>query len=80
MLLLQMFDDRHRREQLAERRALDLLQYLSYKGCLAAAYHLSPEMTIESPEQKPLTNQGSALTARAVPGRDRPALERAAAA
>lgn len=52
--------DQHQREQLAEWRALDLLRYPSYKDCLKA-YRLSPAITIERPENKPLTIQGSAV-------------------
>lgn len=52
--------DQHQREQVAERRALDVLRYPSYKDYLDA-YHLSPEITIEQPEHKPITIQGSAV-------------------
>lgn len=52
--------DQHQREQVAERRAIDLLRYPSYKDCLKA-YRLSPAITIERPENKPLTIQGSAV-------------------
>jgi len=52
--------DHHQREQVAERRALDLLRHPSYKDCLKA-YHLSPEITVEPPEKKLLTIRGSAV-------------------
>lgn len=52
--------DQHQREQVAERHAIDLLRYPSYKDCLKA-YRLSPAITIERPENKPLTIQGSTV-------------------
>lgn len=52
--------DQHQREQVAERRAIDLLRYPSYKDCLET-YRLFPAITIERPENKPLTIQGSAV-------------------
>lgn len=53
-------DDLRRREQRAERRALDLLRYTTYKECLEA-YHLAPEIVIEQPRKKTFTIQGGAL-------------------
>jgi len=72
MLFLPVFDDLHRREQLAEWRVLDLLRSPSYKDCLEA-YHLFPEMTIEPPEQKkPLAIQGQRVNCARCPW-ERPA-------
>jgi hypothetical protein len=48
------------REQRAERRALDLMRYSTYKECLEA-YHLATEIVIEPPGKKTFPVQGSAL-------------------